>query len=112
MQYVRIVAKPTIDNPDAAPILVDTIVDETGRILGKHTLFGTFGSLERKEDAFYPFTLDISGKIDYGSDYDHGRFATFDLRDDKIIADRILTYMSPGLGTQRYRINKIILLPA
>jgi hypothetical protein len=70
MQYVRIFARATVDNPDEPPLIVDVIIDKAGNILGRHTVFGVQGAFARRDTYFYPFTLDSDGQLDYGTGFD------------------------------------------
>lgn len=114
MRCARIHLTPTIDNQEAPPILVDAVLDEKNAIFGLHTLFGLQGSFETRDTAYYPFTLDKDGQIDFGMGYDgeHDaageRHAQFDLRNDMIFEGRLVALRSSNYGEQRYRIFRII----
>jgi hypothetical protein len=72
---------------------------------------------EEKDVAYYPFTMDHQGKVDFERGYDrkaedaNERYARFDWRDDKIAEGRLLTWRSENHGTERYRIAEIMTLP-
>ena len=114
MNYVRVFAEATEDNPDAPPFYVDAIVDDAGEILGRHTLFGVQGRFERKDEHFEPFVLDRKGCIDWGDGFDkaaNDRFGAIDLRDGPLTIGRLLHLRTDNYGMQRYRIKEIYELP-
>jgi hypothetical protein len=114
MKYVRVFAEPTDDNPGAPSFYVDAIVDDTGEILGKHTLFGVQGRFERRDEHFEPFVLDSRGQIDWGDGFDkaaNDRFGTLDLRDGPVTMGRLLHLRTDNYGTHCYRIRDINELP-
>src|SRR5688500_8843660 len=99
MQYVRIHAEPTVDNPDVPPILVDAILDEAGKIVRHYDLFGVQGSVAHTDTHFYPFTFDSTGRVDYGTGFDqpaNERYGTLDLRHDFVKPNRLLTLRLPN----------------
>jgi len=38
-KYVRITARPTVDNPDEFPLYVDLILDDNDKVLGNYPIF-------------------------------------------------------------------------
>jgi hypothetical protein len=115
MQYVRIIAKPTPEHRDASPFCVDAIIDDEGRILGRHALLGLAGYFHTRDEHFYPFVLDPNGRVDFGKGYaEQGseRYATVDLREDVVRTGRMLTWDSQNYGVTQYRITDIQILPA
>jgi hypothetical protein len=109
-KYVRIAAKPTIDNPDSPTFCVDAMIDESNRIIGKHALFGLSGRFDSRDTEFYPFVLDPSGRVDFGMGYDeeaNERFGETDLRERTIQIGELVTYTSVNYGLQRYRISEV-----
>jgi hypothetical protein len=115
MQYVRIFAEATVDNPDAPSIYVDAIIDNSRTLMGRHTLFGLQGSFTDKDTDYYPFTLDSVGKVDFGRGYDkpaNERYATLDLRDGPVKVGRLLMLESLNYGRQLYRMKEVTELPA
>jgi hypothetical protein len=113
MRYVRIVAKATADNPEAPPLYVDAVVDEQGRLAGRHALFGFQGKFDRKDEHFYPFIFDRAGTIDFGLGYNDTpdlRYAKLDLGDNPVEPGRLLT-LDSHWGRQLYRIDELAELP-
>ena len=70
-RYVRVLAEPTADNPDAPPIYIDAVINDTDKVVGSHALFGMHGDFRLKDVHFYPFVLSATGVMDYGVGYDN-----------------------------------------
>jgi hypothetical protein len=114
MRYVRVFAEPTVDNPESHPLSVDAIIDDAGNILGRHALFGLSGNFERADEHFEPFVLSSKGRADWGDGFDasNDRYGDTDLRDGPLIAGRLFSFTTNDWGTERYRIARIVELPA
>jgi hypothetical protein len=105
----RIRLEPTVDDPDSPPVYIDCPLDEfSKKIAGKQTLFGVYGDFKDKNAGFYPFTLDATGRVDFGQAYDGSdRYSECDLRDDAVTIGRLITATSPMYGTARFRVKEI-----
>lgn len=113
-RYVRILAEATADNSDEVPFYIDAIIDEDGKICGKHALFGVLGRFDRKDEQFEPFVLDSNGQLDWGDGFDetpNERFGELDLRDAPVSENRLLTMRTINYETTYYRITRIDALP-
>jgi hypothetical protein len=116
MRYVRIIAEPTVDNPDHPEFYIDAIIDDENNIAGRHMLFGLQADLNRKlsQEHFYPLVVEKDGKIDYGRGFDapaNERYGSTDLRQGQIQVGRIIHINASNYGDLLYRISRIVPLP-
>jgi hypothetical protein len=109
-RYVRIVASPTADNEDAAPLYFDVAIDSDNQIANERTIFGFQGDMNSRFGRSFPFILYSDGRSDFGEEYDTAdRFGEIDLREGKIFKGRL--FRSHGNGfDERFRITQIIVL--
>jgi hypothetical protein len=96
-KYVRITARPTVDNPDEFPLYVDLILDDNDKVLGNYPIFGFQGEIGQKSGASMPFILHSDGRMDFGEKYvSPDRFYHLDLRDVSIRVKQLLTIHGDG----------------
>lgn len=115
MRYVRIRLDPTIDNQAEPPIWIDAVLGEDNRIIGNHAIFGILGDFDTRDVQFEPFVLDSKGQTDWGTGFDqpaNERYGMLDIRDYPVIEGQLLTSSSPNYRSCRYRITRIVTLPA
>ncbi len=111
MPVARVVLEPTIDNPDAPPMMLDVPVDEGGNPVGKRLLFGLQGDPNAKGEHYYPFAMTRSGQIDFGCGFDeepNERYAQFDLLESAIEEGRLVRLYSVNYGEQTYRVTRLM----
>ena len=91
VRYVRIIARPTVDNPDEFPLYVDAILDDNNKVSGSYPIFGFQGEIQQRSGASMPFILRSDGRMDFGEKYaSTDRFYHFDLRDVSISVKQLL----------------------
>jgi hypothetical protein len=113
MRAVRIIARPTPDNPDEAPLYLDATVDDADMIVGQRALFGLQGEFNKPEVHFYPFVLhEKGGRMNFGRGYEEiGQYAALNIREVPIRIGQLITRRSdwaPQVG--HLRIDQIIQL--
>ena len=83
MPVARVVLEPTIDNPDAPPMMLDVPVDEGGNPVGKRLLFGF-------------------------DEEPNERYAQLDLLESAIEEGRLVRLYSVNYGEQTYRVTRLM----
>ena len=107
-RYVRIVAEPTIDNPDTAPLFLDLAINFENEIVGSNAIFAFQGDMNNSHGRSLPFVLLSDGKADFGEEYDSSdRYGELNLRDGKIFEGRLLRFHGNGYD-ERFRIKRVI----
>lgn len=113
-QYSRVHLQPTVDNPDAAGLYFDLVLDAEGHVVGRHAVFGLRGDFHKRNEAFDPCVLHPDGQIDFGMGYESDparRYATTDLLRHRIAAGEKISLVS-GDAAATYRVARVIALPA
>ena len=90
-KFVRVTAKHIVrDGSEPMPkIQFDLkIDDETKAVLGKWKIFCVFGSYKEDGQDIHPFVLHEDGRVDYGTDWEEGRFGETNIR-EAILAEKI-----------------------
>jgi hypothetical protein len=95
--YVRITARPTVDNPDEFPLYVDAVVDDSNKVSGNYPIFGFQGEIGQRSGASMPFILHPDGRMDFGEKYvSPDRFYHLDLRDVSVGVGQLVTIRGDG----------------
>jgi hypothetical protein len=112
-RYVRVVAEPTIDNPDTLPLYLDVAIDSENEIAGAHAIFAFQGEINNSHGRSLPFMLKSNGRVDFGEGYKESseQYGELDLRDGKVFEGRLLRFQGSGYD-QKFRITKIVALAA
>jgi hypothetical protein len=96
-RYVRITARPTVDNQDEFPLYVDVILDDSNSVSGSHPVFGFQGEIGQRSGASMPFLLQPDGRMDFGEKYvSPDRFYHLNLRGVSVGVGQLVTIHGDG----------------
>jgi hypothetical protein len=108
LQYVRIKAEATIDNPNALPLHFDVVIDDEGNVMGTAPIFGCEGEISRAGGDSQPFVLYDSGEMDYGLAFESpDRCYNLNLRQDRVFVGRILMLRGDSGFQESRRITQV-----
>lgn len=113
VMHVRLILRATVDNPWSPVIYLDCVIDTDFMIVGRHTLFGLQGNYAMRERAYYPFTLDREGQIDFGCGYDgeaNERHARCNIREVNVREGSLVELRSENHGVEWYRITEVLVV--
>lgn len=109
-KFVRIVAEPTIDNPDTPPLYLDVVIDSEDSIVGRNAIFSFQGETSTRHGRSLPFILYSDGRADFGEGWPaEDRYGNLDLREGKVVQGRLLRFRGDGYD-ERFRITEIVIL--
>ena len=112
-KFVRVTAKHIVrDGSEPMPkIQFDLkIDDETKAVLGKWKIFCVFGSYKEDGQDIHPFVLHEDGRVDYGTDWEEGRFGETNIREKPMEVGTYFEFTDSDEETYTYGITTVAVL--
>lgn len=109
LRYVRVVAKPTVDNPNAPTLFLDAALGSDARIAGERPLFGFQGEMRRRASCSLPLALYADGTLDYGEECEDKseQYAFCNIRDVEIAIGQLIL-LRFSTYEEHFRISEVI----